>query len=99
MTEKNLIKKSERLDALAFVNQSKTPQVQFMQDSTKLFLYLEKSQANSFDGFLGFNNSDENDFQLNGNIDLTLINNFNGGEEINLNYRNDGNAQEWFDVV
>ena len=93
-----LIKKSERLNALAFVKQSKTPQVQFTKDSTKLFLYLEKTQANSFDGFLGFNNSDENDLQINGNIDLTLINNFNGGEQINLNYRNDGNAQEWFDV-
>ncbi|RRO22569.1 hypothetical protein [Flavobacteriaceae bacterium 14752] len=93
-----LIKQSEKLDVLRFVNQSKSPQVQFTKDSTNLFLYLKRSQANSFDGFLGFNNSDENDFQLNGNIDLKLINNFHGGEEINLNYKNDGNAQEWFDV-
>ncbi len=93
-----LIKQSEKIDVLRFVNQSKSPQVQFTKDSTNLFLYLKRSQANSFDGFLGFNNSDENDFQLNGNIDLTLINNFHGGEEINLNYKNDGNAQEWFDV-
>ncbi|TKS57624.1 BamA/TamA family outer membrane protein [Mesohalobacter halotolerans] len=93
-----LLKQSEQLDALRFVNQTKTPQVQFTKDSTNLFLYLDRSQANSFDGFLGFNNSDENDFQLIGNIDLSLVNNFNAGEEINLNYRNDGNAQEWFDV-
>jgi hypothetical protein len=93
-----LINQSEKIDALRFVNQTKTPQVQFTKDSTNLFLYLKRSQANSFDGFLGFNNSDENDFQLNGNIDLKLINNFHGGEEINLNYKNDGNAQEWFDV-
>jgi len=93
-----LIKMSEKLDVLQFVSQTKTPQVQFTKDSTNLFLYLERSQANSFDGFLGFNNSDENDFQLNGNIDLKLINNFHGGEEINLNYKNDGNAQEWFDI-
>jgi hypothetical protein len=94
----NLIEQSEKLDALQFVNQSKAPQVQFTKDSTKLFVYLEKQQANSFDGFIGFNNSEDNEFQLNGNIDLRLVNNFNSGEEINLNYKNDGNAQEWFDV-
>lgn len=93
-----LIEQSEKLNVLQFVNQTKTPQVQFMQDSTKLFVYLERKQANSFDGFIGFNNSDENEFQLNGNIDLRLVNNFHVGEEINLNYKNDGNAQEWFDV-
>ncbi len=93
-----LIEQSEKLNALEFVNQTKTPQVQFTQDSTKLFVYLERRQANSFDGFIGFNNSDENEFQLNGNIDLKLVNNFHGGEEINLNYKNDGNAQEWFNA-
>lgn len=93
-----LIEQSEKLNTLQFVNQTKTPQVQFTQDSTKLFVYLERKQANSFDGFIGFNNSDENEFQLNGNIDLKLVNNFHGGEEINLNYKNDGNAQEWFNA-
>lgn len=93
-----LLEKSNQIRELIFANQTKTPQVQFTQDSTKLFMYLERQQANSFDGFIGFNNSDENDFQLNGNIDFKLINNFNGGEEINLSYKNDGNAQEWFDL-
>lgn len=93
-----LIEKSNRIEELPFVNQTKTPQVQFTPDSTKLFLYLERAQANSFDGFIGFNNTEENNFQVNGNIDLKLINNFNSGEEINLQYKNDGNAQEWFDV-
>lgn len=93
-----LIEESEKLNTLQFVNQTKTPQVQFTKDSTKLFVYLERNQANSFDGFIGFNNSDENEFQLNGNIDLKLVNNFHGGEEINLNYKNDGNAQEWFNA-
>lgn len=93
-----LVEQSEKLDELTFAKQTKTAQVQFSQDSTALYLYLERSTANSFDGFIGFNNTDENDFQLNGNIDLNLVNNFHGGEEINLNYKNDGNAQEWFDV-
>jgi hypothetical protein len=93
-----LIEQSEKLNTLQFVSQTKTPQVQFTKDSTKLFVYLERSQANSFDGFIGFNNSEENEFQLNGNIDLKLVNNFHGGEEINLNYKNDGNAQEWFNA-
>jgi len=93
-----LIEKSERVELLRFASQKQSPQIQFTKDSTKLFLYLEKSQANTFDGFIGFNNTEENEFQLNGNIDLSLVNNFNSGEEINLNYRNDGNAQEWFEA-
>lgn len=93
-----LIEQSEKLNGLQFVNQTKPPQVQFTKDSTTLFLYLERQQANSFDGFIGFNNSEENEFQLNGNIDLSLVNNFHGGEHINLNYKNDGNAQEWFNA-
>jgi outer membrane translocation and assembly module TamA len=94
----DLVLKSEQIEELRFVNQKQSPQVQFTKDSTKLFLYLEKRQANSFDGFIGFNNSDNNQFQLNGNIDLRLVNNFHSGEEIQLNYKNDGNAQEWFDA-
>ncbi len=93
-----IVTKAERLETLNFVTQKQSPQVQFAKDSTKLFFYLERKQANSFDGFIGFNNSDENEFQLNGNVDLNLVNNFHAGEQIHLNYRNDGNAQEWFDA-
>jgi len=93
-----LIEQSERLAELPFLNQTKTPQVLFTPDSTNLYLYYEKSKANSFDGFLGFNNSDNNSFQLIGNIDLNLTNNFNYGEELRLNYKNDGNQQEKFDL-
>jgi hypothetical protein len=94
-----LVEKSEKIELLKFVKQKQPPQVQFAKDSTKLFLYLERNQANSFDGFIGFNNSENNEFQLNGNIDLNLVNNFHAGEEIQLNYKNDGNAQEWFDAT
>jgi len=93
-----LIEQSERLSELSFLKQTKTPQVLFTPDSTNLYLYYEKSKANSFDGFLGFNNNDNNSFQLIGNIDLILTNNFNYGEELRLNYKNDGNQQEKFDL-
>jgi outer membrane protein assembly factor BamA len=91
-----LIQDAERLDQLNFLEQSKSPQVLFTPDSTKLYLYFKKTNANSFDGFLGFNNSDDNDVQLIGNVDLRLLNNFNYGEEFKLNYKNDGNQQEKF---
>jgi outer membrane protein assembly factor BamA len=93
-----LIEQSDRLSELPFLEQTKSPQVLFTPDSTNLYLYYEKSKANSFDGFLGFNNSDNNSFQLIGNIDLILTNNFNYGEELRLNYKNDGNQQEKFDL-
>ncbi len=94
--KERLLLDADRLAELNFLEQTKAPQVLFTPDSTKLYMYYKKSNANSFDGFLGFNNSDENDVQLIGNIDLKLVNNFNYGEELNLNYRNDGNEQEKF---
>lgn len=39
---------------LPFASSSKSPEILFTKDSTILYLYLAKEQANTFDGFLGF---------------------------------------------
>ncbi len=85
----------DALDALPFVSIKKDSEVQFTRDSTNLYLYLNKQSANRFDGFLGFaSNPETNELQLDGYLDLALVNNLNYGESLFLNYKSDGDDQQ-----
>ncbi|WP_299608404.1 BamA/TamA family outer membrane protein [uncultured Aquimarina sp.] len=93
----DVLKKSQAIDNLGFSKNIKPPEILFEKDSTKIYLYLEKKSANSFDGFLGFSNdSESNNLELNGYLNLNLINNLNFGERLNLIYKSDGNEQQRF---
>ena len=86
-------KNSELLNQLRFVKQIKKPEILFTEDSTSIYLYLEKQKRNSFDGFLGFSNDESNnDIELQGYLDFELLNNFNFGEEIEFLYKSEKNA-------
>jgi len=86
--------RSNKLNELAFSNELKKAELQITKDSTTLYLYIKKIKSNNFDGVLGFNtNEDNGKLEFTGYLDLILINNFNNGEEINLNYRSDENRQ------
>ncbi|MHA7058603.1 POTRA domain-containing protein [Aquimarina sp. M1] len=92
-----IIEKSEKIDNLGFAKNIKAPEVLFEKDSTKVYLYLEKRSANTFDGFLGFSSDTESgNLELNGYLNLNLINNLNFGEKLNLIYKSDGNEQQRF---
>ena len=87
----NAIKeKVELLEDLRFASKIKDPEVLFTKDSTTLYLYVEKTKTNNFDGFLGFGtNEDTNKIEFDGFLDLRLINNLNFGETLNLFYKSD----------
>lgn len=89
--------KTEALSQLQFTKQIRPAEVLFTQDTTRVYLYLEKMKSNRFDGFLGFG-SDENSgtLELNGYLNLNLINNLNFGESFRLNYRTDENDLKTF---
>ena len=92
--------KSNTLSELPFANQIKDPEVLFTRDSTILYLYLEKSRSNSFDGFLGFGtNESTNKIEFNGYLNLNLKNNLNFGESFSLLYRSDENEQRTFNTT
>ena len=92
-------KKTERLNDLSFTNQAKPPEVLFTKDSTTLYLYLEKTKSNTFDGFLGFGtNETTNKLEFDGYLNLNLENNLNYGELFNLIYKSDENEQKTFDA-
>jgi hypothetical protein len=94
----NLKQINDEFDKLQFVNQLKYPEILFTTDSTKIFVYLEKSKPNKFDGFIGFSNDDKSKLTFNGYLDLQLQNILNSGEKFNLYWKNDGNQQTSFNI-
>uniref|UniRef100_UPI0025F0856D hypothetical protein n=1 Tax=uncultured Flavobacterium sp. TaxID=165435 RepID=UPI0025F0856D len=81
-----------------FVNQTKYPEILFTKDTTKVYVYVEKSKPNRFDGFIGFGNNDDGDLKINGYLDLLLVNSLNVGERFNLYWKSDGNKQTTFNA-
>ena len=94
----NLKQINDTFDKLQFVNQIKYPEILFTKDSTKIFVYVEKSKPNKFDGFIGFSNDDQSKLTFNGYLDLQLQNILNTGEKFNLYWKNDGNRQTSFNI-
>lgn len=79
-----------------FVNQIKYPEILFTKDSTKVYVYLEKRNSNSFDGFLGFSNNDNKKINFTGYLDINLENILKSGEQISIYWKSDGNNQRTF---
>ncbi|WP_396603130.1 POTRA domain-containing protein [Algibacter sp. R77976] len=91
--------KTEQLNSLNFANEIKSPEVLFLKDSTTLYLYLEKTKSNNFDGFLGFGSNEEtNKLEFDGYLNLNLTNNLNFGESFRLLYKSDENDQKTFEA-
>lgn len=96
---KTIQNKTAQLNNLNFANEIKSPEVLFTKDSTTLYLYLEKSKSNTFDGFLGFGTNEEtNKLQFDGYLNLNLNNNLNFGETFRLLYKSDENDQQTFEA-
>ena len=91
--------KTKSLNDLNFANQIRDPEVLFSQDSTILYMYIEKTKSNTFDGFLGFGtNEATNKIDFDGYLDLKLTNNLNYGESLKLLYKSDEGEQQTFDL-
>ncbi|MFD2551813.1 POTRA domain-containing protein [Bizionia sediminis] len=92
--------KTDNLQELPFANKIRDSEILFSQDSTILYMYLEKVKSNAFDGFLGFGtNQETSKLELNGYLNLELVNNLNFGESLSLAYRSDENEQTSFQVT
>ncbi|MCH9661612.1 MAG: BamA/TamA family outer membrane protein [Bacteroidetes bacterium] len=90
----DIINKNTLLNNLGFASSIKTPEVLFKKDSTTLYLYLEKSNNNLFDGIIGFATNEETQkLEFNGYLNLELNNNLNFGEQLRINYKADGREQ------
>lgn len=96
--QENIKQIHDEFEKLSFVRQKKYPEILFTTDSTKIFVYIEKSKPNKFDGFIGFSNDNQSQLTINGYLDLQLQNIFNSGEKINVYWKNDGNQQTSFNL-
>jgi hypothetical protein len=81
-----------------FVRQTKFPEILFTQDTTKVYVYIEKAKPNRFDGLIGFANSETGAVRFNGYLDLLLVNFLNSGEGFNLLWKSDGKSQTTFNT-
>lgn len=96
--QENLRKINSDFEKFRFVNQTKYPEILFTKDTTKVYVYLEKSKPNKFDGYIGFANDEKSKLIFNGYLDLLLINNLNSGEELSLYWKSDGKDQKNFNI-
>ncbi len=97
--QENLEKLNTDFNKFKFVRQTKYPEILFTKDSTKVYVYLEKNKANSFDGFIGFTNDDvKQKLAINGYLDVQFQNLLNGGEKINIFWKSDGKNQKTFNA-
>ena len=92
-------KKMKALNQLSFAKEKRPAELMFKQDSTILYVYLEKNKSNYFDGFLGFGTNDNNgEIEFDGYVNLSLVNNLNYGESFTLNYKSDEIDQKTLNV-
>lgn len=96
--KENLQRVYSDFNSLRFVTQPRYPEILFKEDTTKVYVYLEKARPNTFDGFIGFSNNDQDKVRLNGYLDLQLVNVLNTGEKLNLYWKSDGNKQTTFNL-
>lgn len=86
------------LNSFEFISQTKYPEILFTKDSTKIYTYIEKRKANTFDGYIGFSNDENKKLVLNGYLDISLINTLRAGEKFSLYWKSDGNQQKTFNA-
>ncbi len=94
--QKSLEKIYTDFEKYRFVKQSKYPEILFTKDSTKIYVYLERAKSNSFDGYLGFTNNENDKLVVSGYLDLVLNNILNSGEKFALYWKSDGQDQKTF---
>lgn len=94
---KNIIEEiRNEFEKYSFVKQLKYPEILFTDDSTKIYIYLEKAKSNTFDGFIGFSNNQNQTIRFNGYLDVALENTLGIGEEFSVYWKSDGNKQKTF---
>lgn len=96
--QKNLDRLYNDFEKFRFVKQTKYPEILFTKDSTKIYVYLEKTKPNTFDGYIGFTNDENKKVVFSGYLDLVLNNILNSGEKFSLYWKSDGQDQKTFNL-
>lgn len=81
-----------------FMVLERAPQTLFTKDSTKVFLFLQKKKASTFDGVIGFGNDEKQKFAFNGTLNVNFRNLFNGFEEVNVYWQRTPDKGQTFNL-
>ncbi len=89
-SKEKVLSAPEQLSSLPYVDAYQSPTVDFLGNSARVHLHLNKKNANQFDILLGLLPSPDPNrrFQLTGNINVDMYNQFAAGERIHLNFEN-----------
>lgn len=90
---------SEAIQTLPFVSEIKPPEILFTNDSTTVYLYLQKNKSNKFDGLIGFSSDENGKINFNGYLDLLLNNIFDKGEKLAVNWKSNGKDRKRFNLA
>ena len=86
--EEVIAKASNRLKELPFISVIKSPEVLFMKDYTKLYIYLATKKASHFDAIAGISPDAQGKVLVSGDVKLNLMNAFKKGELLDINWKN-----------
>lgn len=80
---------SRKLEELPFLNEHRTFELEFTPEKAKIYLYLDKRKANSFNGIVALYQRDRYTGKpgLRGELNLLLFNSFGRGEKILLDWK------------
>lgn len=89
-SKEKVLSAPEQLSSLPYIDAYQSPTVDFLGNSALVHLHLNKKNANQFDILLGLLPSPDPNrrFQLTGNINIDMYNQFTAGERIHLNFEN-----------
>lgn len=96
--QKNLNSINQSLTNHSFIRLDRPPQTLFTKDSTKVFLFLQKKKASTFDGVIGFGNDDAEKFSFNGSLNVNFKNLFNGFEAVNIFWQRNPDKGQTFNL-
>ena len=87
--EKRIADISKSIGEIPFLQEIKAPEIEFFEETADLFIYVDKKQANRFNGILGVlpNNKTSGKILLTGELEFFLVNSIKQGESIGLNWQ------------
>ncbi|RRN76889.1 hypothetical protein EIM50_22380, partial [Pseudoxanthomonas sp. SGD-10] len=86
--EQRILELDKRIAELPFVKTMRNSEVEFVGNKAKINLFLDRMDANQFDGLIGFlPNQTTGKLQLTGDFRLRLLNALKQGETLAFNYK------------
>ncbi len=85
---------SRDLDKLPYINIAKYPEIEFRDNKADVYLYLTNKKSNYFNGIVGFVSDENKKLKLNGDLTVSLNNNFKIGEKLNLKWNKYGKESQ-----